>query len=269
MPEDVQPTAPEPAEDGGSTAEGQGDSGEGLYDLSSVPEDLRPHVEAQLKAIDGNITRKFQSHAEEMRQWEPYEELGVNQIDPQSLGQLLEFAELAQDQEAFGEWWHSVGERMGLLEGDDEGDDFDDLDFEDLSAEQIEQLVSEKVAETVNPIYETLEESERERAEQETLTEIQEQLDTLIGDADADRDAVLRLAYAYADDDPDNAIQNGWEDYKRLVGMGEAGLFAKKAGQPGPVEGPGSADTRATPILTFEEAKPAALERLRKSNANA
>src|SRR5690349_17553500 len=59
--------------------EGQGDevNGGGLYDLASAPDDLRPFLEAELKKIEGNVSKRFQDHSQYRDQWSPYEELGV------------------------------------------------------------------------------------------------------------------------------------------------------------------------------------------------
>jgi hypothetical protein len=52
-------------------AEGQG-GGLGLYDLTTVPEHLRPVVEPLLKKVEANVTQRFQEHADFRKQWEPF-----------------------------------------------------------------------------------------------------------------------------------------------------------------------------------------------------
>jgi hypothetical protein len=266
MPDDATPNGDQP--------EG-GDASGGLYDLASVPEDLRPHVEPHLKAIEANITKKLQENSESLKRWEPYEELGVADIDPQALQQLLEFAELAQDEDKFAEWFKQTGERLGLME--DPADDLDlDLDDE-LTPEKIEQLIAKAVSENIEPVKQGLQEREAKEAEQAAISEITETLNELRSEhgEDLDTDAVLQLAYAYADEDPDNAITRGFEDYQRLVGKGEAGLFAKKVGQPEAPEGPGRASnapeklTTGNPTETARNVRAAALDRLKADRAAA
>lgn len=260
MPEDATPAGSEP--------EGGNDPSGGLYDLASVPEDLRPHVEPHLKAIEANITKKLQENAESLKRWEPFDEMGIADIDPQALQQLLEFAEMAQDEQKFAQWYKETGERLGLA-GQDEDDDLD-LDFEDdLTPEKIETLIAKAVAENFEPIKQGLQEREAKEAEQAALAEITNTLDQLREEhgADLDTDAITQLALAYVDDDPDNAIARGFEDYQRLVGNAEGGLFAKKVNQPGTPEGAGRASTAPPKITTFEQAKVAALDRLKADNA--
>jgi hypothetical protein len=259
MPDDVSPNGAEP--------EG-GDASGGLYDLASVPEDLRPHVEPHLKAIEANITKKLQENSESLKRWEPYEELGIGDIDPQNLQQLLEFAEMAQDEDKFAEWFRETGDRLGLMESPDDDLDFD-FEENELTPEKVEQLIAKAVAENIQPVNQRLQERETKEAEQAAMYEITDQLDAMKAEHgdDLDTDAVLQLAYAYADEDPDNAINRGFEDYQRLVGKGEAGLFAKKAGQPESPEGPGRASNAPQQITTFDEAKAAALDRLKAARA--
>src|SRR5262245_33395237 len=109
MPEDVQPGG-SPEEAGQPEGQGAPEGTGGLYDLSSVPEDLRQFVEPHLKAIEGNVTKRFQDYSSKLDAWKPYDELGIQDVDPQQLSQLLAFAEIAQDEQQFADWWKEVGE---------------------------------------------------------------------------------------------------------------------------------------------------------------
>lgn len=286
MPSDVQPThprlpftefglprigggAPDDGGDGGDDG-GQGDPGEGgLYDLDSVPQELRQHVEPILREMEGNVTRRFQQRADELRQWEPYQELGIHEVDPADLERLLQFADMAQDPDQFGNWWRTVGQQMGLSldEGGGSGelDGFTDDELEDMSPEQIQELIAEQVAEKISPIEAALQENAYAQAEQEAMADISDQLGALVdehGD-DLDTEAILQLAYAYVDEDPDGAIQRGFEDYQRLVNNAGADLFDRKVNQPKTPEGRGSTDHSPERITSFKDAKAAGLERLR------
>jgi hypothetical protein len=268
MPDPVQPAATPDAPEGAEVEpEGQGEAA-GLYDLSSVPDELKPHVEEHLKQMEANATRKFQEFAEQRKAWEPYEELGINELDPAALKQLLQFAELAQDEDRFKEWWEEVGERMELFEDGSGGElDFSNENFseDELTPESIKAMIAEGVSEAVKPIQESLTQGEQERLEQEAMSEVTGVLDGLKEEhgADLDTDAILQLAYAYVDEDPDNAVQKGFEDFQRIVGAGQASLLKKKADDPARVEGPGSADTTPRKITSFEDAKAAAAERFK------
>ena len=218
------------AQNGGDANEAESTQTGGLYDLAQVPEDLRPHVEPHLKAIEGSVTKKLQENAEKLKAWEPYDELGLSEIQPEALQQLLDFAELAQDETRFADWWKETGERMGLFPEETEGDD-DLLGLgEELTPDKVKELIAEAVSENMKPVNETLQQQQTERAEQEAMAEVQKELAALKeehGD-DLDVDAIVNLAYAYADDDPDSAIAKGFAEYQRIVGKGARLVYSRR-----------------------------------------
>lgn len=251
------------------------DGGSGLYDLNEVPQELREQLEPHLKAIEGNATRKFQEHAAYRDQWQPYEELGINQVDPQDLAGLLEFAQMAQDDNAFAQWFEQTGQESGLFEAlgyTKEDADLNDLGIDEsqLTPEQIADMVREAVAEQMAPVNEQLTAQQQEQlvsqAEGEItdrLAEIHDEYPDLPETAD---DAILRFAYSYAEDDEEDPVGKGFEDYQNLIAQGEGNLFAKKAGQPSAPEGPGAADPSGERITSFGDPrlKQAARERLER-----
>src|SRR3954465_2872880 len=90
----------------GGEGQGQGASTDnlGLHpDLSNVPEGIRSQVEALLKEYDGNVTWKFQEAAEYTKQCEPYQNLGINELEPDELSDLMAFREIASDPDSFRE----------------------------------------------------------------------------------------------------------------------------------------------------------------------
>jgi hypothetical protein len=268
MPEDVQPGAEAPAE-------GQGAEGTtGLYDLDSVPEELRSQLEPHLKAYDAQVTKKFQDAANYRQQWEPYEELGLNQYDPESVAGLLQFAQMAEDDNAFAQWFEQTGQESGLFEAlgyqKAESEDMGD-GFEGMNPEQIAAMVQEAVAQQMAPVNEQLTAQQQETLVREAEQEITDRLEQIKGDnpnlPEGADDAILRFAHSFAEDDEEDPIGKGFEEYQRIVSQGESGLFAQKAGQPGPVEGPGAASTSAEPITSFDQAKAAAKVRLTQSQS--
>jgi hypothetical protein len=246
---------------GAEEAAGQGavDEGSGLYDLASAPDDLRPYLEAELKKIEGNTTRKFQEAAEFRDRWSPYEELGVADIPPEELQSFLEFREIAQDPESFSAWWKAVGEKLGLFDG---GEAAPEDGVEDDDGVDLEAIIQERVDEALAPFreqFQSQEEEQRVAAEMETLTG---QLDALQEQhGEYDREAVCQLALAYSDDE--DAIEKAFADYQRLIGGAERGLIEGKEGMPAAAMEGGQPNTQAREIDGFAGAKSAALERLK------
>lgn len=272
MSDDVQPVAPE----------GQGadttDSGYAQY-LDSVAPEIREQVEPLFKEFDGNVTKKFQEHAEYRKGWAPYEEIGVNELEPEQLKGLLDFANLAKDPEQFSEWWKAAGDEMGLFDKFG-GQEDPELELEDdLSPEKIQELVNKQVAERLGPVEQTLQQQQQESKAAQANAEVADAMKAIRSDnasffeGDAEQQktveqGIARLAYSYTDDNalsPAEMIQKGFADYREMVGQGEKSLFADKSKQPPPPEGEGGADTSPEKIASFDDPrlKTAALAKLK------
>jgi uncharacterized protein YdcH (DUF465 family) len=263
------PAAVEGSEGEGSD-EGQGgsDEGLGLYDLDSVDPAYRDDVAAALKEIEGNVTRKFQEHSELRNKIGPYENLGIFDQDPENVANLLAFAEIAEDEEAFKEWWNEIGDRFGFAESDDDDDedeefsfdDDDDSDDEDL-AEQLSEVVANIVEERLAPIEQRV----SAQQEAEMVSQVEQQIEDAFKSlhdehGEFDDDIVTRFALAYPGDP--EAIQKGFTDYQQFVGSTKRDTITSKANGSGPVDGPGKPNTNAQKPATIEDAGRALAERL-------
>lgn len=258
MPDDVQPT------------EGQGgeatDSGSDLYDLNSVDPEVRELLAPHLKAVEGNVTKKFQGYSEKLKAWEPYQELGLQDINPEEVKQLLDFAQLANDDGQFNQWLKSAAEERGLFNDETAEDDLGVEDLEGLSPEKVQEIVAEQMA----PMQERFQAQEQEQLVQEAGKQIESSLEAIRKDnpdlPEGAEDAIVKLAYSYADENGD-PIAKGFEDYQNLVGQGEKGLFDKKSQQPQSPEGPGAAATGADKITSFSDPRlgPMAREKMRNA----
>src|SRR6185295_507378 len=101
--------------DPGATGEGTDQGvGLGLYDLSSAPEELRPFLEQELKKYDGNVTKKFQEHADFRKRFEPYADVDFGDVPADELGELLQFRQVLQDPEQLQEWLGALNQQLGL-----------------------------------------------------------------------------------------------------------------------------------------------------------
>lgn len=246
------------------------DSGQGneFYDsiLSDVPQEHRPYVESAIKEFDGRVTKKFQEAAEYRDQWQPYEELGINEYDPESLQSLLQFAEIANDPDTFREWWEKVGDEQGWTDDLILSDNDDDEDDDEFNKQELMEQFAQMLDERMQPLTErerAREEESRLNAAEQAIDEQMEQLKQEHGEFD--EQAVYKLALAYSDED--NPIELAFKDYQSLVGDIEKGTLESKSGQPPPSEAGGRPNTTAQPITTWEDAKEAAVERFKQANA--
>jgi hypothetical protein len=243
------PDAPAPGAQPGADvgAPGQGpegiDSSNGLYpDLSNVPEGVRQAVLPLLKEYEGNATRKFQEAAEYRKQWEPFEQLGINQIDPEEMADLLAFRELACDPQQYDQ---QPSEEGGM----------------DMGA--LEDMIGRALDQRLGPIEQTFQQQQEAQNLAQAESYITSQLDGLQEQhGEFDRDAVCQLALAY---DGPEAVEKGFADYQRLIGQAEKGVLSGKLQQPPPPEQGGRPGTQAKSITDFGEASQAAREMLRRA----
>jgi hypothetical protein len=240
---DVQPDAAVPA---------QGQPDNGLYpDLSAVSPDVREIVDPLLKQFEGNVTRKFQEAADFRKQWEPFQELGIQDVDPDELRELLAFRELASDPDQFKSWYEAVGKEMGLTP--------EAMQPAAPAADPagLEQTLAKLLDERLGPIENAYKAQEEQARLAQAESFVQSKLDELSAEhGEFDSDAVCQLALAYEGAD---AIERGFADYQRLVGQVEKTVFEQKLNQPdAPAQG-GRPATQVAPITDFGEAKKAAL----------
>lgn len=244
---------------------GQGsEGGLGLYDLHDAPEHLRPHLEAELKKIEANVTKRFQEAAEFRKQWEPFADVeGLQDLSPTDVQSLVHLAAIVADPQAFESWWTQVGEAQGWFasdeapaaEGGEQNGALDQTQLQTFS-QQLEQMLDKRLG----PIEEFTQEQQREARLREVQDKIRTDLDSLAEEhGEFDEDAVLQLALAYPQDP--EAVKRGFEDYQRIIGSAEKGLVENKLEQPEKPT-PGGRPAAPEPITNFEQARKAALARL-------
>ncbi len=236
-----------------------------FYDLNSVPEEQRQFVEPILKDVQSNVNKKIEQLNS---QWKPYQELGVNEIDPALMEELVNIAQIADDEEALQEWWNQLGTERGWNAQTDTGDLEDvDLEDDDITPEDIEQFqaaIQEAIDSRTAPLYEREAQREQEQMVAEADQQIGQQLDALKKEhGEFNEKAVCKLALGY---DGEDAIQKGFEEYQSLIQDAQNGVFESKGNAPAPPEGPGSADTSAPRITSFADAKAAAIQRMKQAN---
>jgi hypothetical protein len=245
---------------GEQPSESQGGLGD-LYDLSSVPEELKPYAENLLSQVNSNVERKFNEAADYRKQWEPYEGIeGFSDLEPDDVRELVEFSQLASDPAKFEEWWTDIGERLGYFpEGQGpEGEN-------GAAAQQGEgdeppawaQGLMERLDGLESHVQQGTAAQQQQQLQQEASQWVDTELEKL-GDLDDEtKDAVCRLAAGYTDEHgapTDDAIQKGYQDYLKLTGKAQGEIVdSKLTGQPQPGIESGSPDTSAEEFTNLND----------------
>lgn len=247
--------------------QGQPDATTGLYDLSTVPEEYRSEVERIAKDIDRNANAKFQEHAEFRQSWEPYGELGLQDVGPEGVGALLQFAEDVSNPETAREAIVGLAEALGVDLGDTAAPDGEDLD----PVASLEQRFAAWEAKETAREEATREEAQiaayRTQADQGYRAEFAE-VEKLNGQpfsAD-ERTQLIGLAKRFQLDH-DEPIKAAYQLIQAISGGAEQALVNGQPRQPAQAEPAGRASSPITPVDSFEEAE--RLHRERNASAHA
>lgn len=258
--------------------EGQGAEAEldsSLYPgLNDVPSEYRQHLDPILKEVSSNANKKIEDVNSKLKGWEPYsniqigdETISVNDLEPELISDLLQFAVMSNDEESFKEWWQAVGQDSGFLNDEEEYDD--EEEEEGLTGEQLQQALDQAIEQRMQPIMAERAEMQQQQGLQQADEQIGEALAALKEEhGEFDDSAVCKLALAYDEDNIEDSIKKAFEDYNAIRSDSENGLLKQKGNQPPRPEGEGSADTTPKKITDFNEAREAAKERLAEELSN-
>jgi flagellar biosynthesis/type III secretory pathway chaperone len=247
--------------------EGQGGGSEGTSPyaeyLERIPEEVRDQVEPVFRDWDANTTRRFQESSEFRKAWEPYEQIGVNQHDPEAVKWGLEMREAAiNNPQAVAEWYQQYAQQYGLNAAEEQLEAIVDPDVERLVNERLQQQLG-PIAEQLGPLLEWRDKQEQERAEKAAAADIERQLEELkIGPEERAR---VEMFVPRHMNDPEHAIQKAVEDFRNLQKQIESDWVKAKSEQPDGAERGGRPDGTPDPVNSLQEAGRIALERLRQA----
>lgn len=230
---------------------GQDDGGGGApYQeyLDRIPEQFRDEVEPIFKEWDGNVTRRFQESADFRKQWEPLQETGIHELEPDAVSWLVQLHAALDQPDIMQQWWDSYAKEHGLgaeqAPAEDQSIPLDEFGMPD--SQQFEKLLEERLG----PLSKQLEEfgqrfqqSDQQAAQAEAQTYIDGQLSKLAQEHnngtpfDSETvDLIDRFASKYIDSDPLNAIPKGYADLQKLLNQREQQVLQGKLNQPPPAE---------------------------------
>lgn len=237
--------------------QGQGDAATGLYDLSSVPDEYRSHVERIAKDIDRNAQAKFREAADYRKQWQPFEELGLTEQNPDEIRQMIELSRLLGDESTAQDAVLALAKHVGLeVDGLDEEPQGDP----DPNAELRAQIEALQAAES---------ERQQAAAQAQELERLQDEWDGIVQEhgpfTDEQQALIVDLASRFESEE--QPLVAAHKLFNQIVGHGEQSLVKAKAGEPSASEPAGRASTTVAPPETFEEAKRLMTERRSQLNA--
>jgi len=242
-PEGVQPDAGQGAAPGDTPYSGY---------LTRFPEEHRATAEQAFKDWDAQTTRKFQEHSEYRRRFEPFEQMGIDQYDPEGLEQLIEFGKLANDPVKFRTWLESAAREHGILQTETQG----------LDAELLDPAVQQLIEQATSPLQQQLEQMtqwrqqfESQQQQQQIQAQLNQQFDALQQEhGELPREFFESLASGFVGRHP-NPMQRAFEEFQRVRGDIEKQVLSAKLNQPNTPNLLGSAPPPGEAPRSLEEAK--------------
>ena len=255
--ENVQPeTAP-------VESEGQGNAPYSEY-LEKLPEDIRGDVEPIFKEWDSNVTKKFQEAADYKNQWEPYSDLGLNDVPREEVENLLALRNLAEsDPEGFDTWLRETASERGIL-GDSLEDQLAPFD-EDGETDPFEEKLNPIMSE-LEQLREWRESQDQESRVAEAMSVVESQVEEMkVKHPDVPQELAEQFLASYAESDPHNAVPLAFEAAEKWIAQIQQGMMKDKLDQPEAAENGSVADVNPERVTTFAEASKQALARLQNN----
>jgi hypothetical protein len=262
--------------------EGEGGGGEGnpLYAeyLDRIPEESRGVAEEAFKAFDANTTKRFQEAAEYKQQWQPYEEAGINSIDPELAKWAVQFANSLDNPDAIHEWFRDVyAPQYGIdlnPQQQQQQDQFagGEFEYEDPTAKLQQQI--EQLQQQIEGHTSWQQQQEQQAAVAEAHKFIQGQMDEIASKNPAEFDDTAReyvevFAGRYIDSDPRNAVPKAWKDYQALRNTLSKQALQEKVDQGTGAESGGVPDGAPDEVKDLKQAGELAKQWLRSSGFSA
>jgi hypothetical protein len=241
------------------------------------------------KQIQGNVTRRFQEHADFRKTWEPFSQVeGLTDLPPEELQELVQFREIASDPAQFDDWIVGIAEAMAEADPDrfqavfgrlgestglfgDDGEDEEGDGDGGIDMESMREMFTEMLDERLGPIEQHVNHSSQESRVNAAREQIANELEQIADehkkqfDEELDEDArthIKRLALSF--DGAENALQEAYREHLRITGQAQGELIDEKLGQPRPGVNGGRADTAPEAYGADDpDLKKAALQRLR------
>jgi predicted enzyme related to lactoylglutathione lyase len=250
--------------DDAQPGEGQGAAPYQQY-LDQIPEEFREQVEPAFKQWDASVTQRFQEASEFRKQWEPFEQIGLHNRDPQAVQWGLSVYDNLNNPQAIKAWYEEYAQANGLADPtpQEPQQQFGEDLYVDPVAQQTQQALSQ-----IQEQMSQLNQWRQQQEEQSRLAQAQQLIDQQVAAIEAehpgefDRERVAPFIDKYINTDPQNAVSRGFSDYQAMIAWAQQQYAQQKANQPNAALSGGTASVAPEPVKTLKEAERLAFEAL-------
>lgn len=233
--------------------------------LDRIPEQVRADVEPIFKEWDSNVTRRFQEASEFRKQWEPFEQTGINQLAPDEVAWLAQFRDALNDPPTIQAWFDEYAQNNGLTRQEAEEQLAEQAQIDPDIQSTLERMLEERLAPFTQQLG-GLTEWQQRQADAAAHAEIDRQITELQGKhGEFPREDVERFLTAeYIETDPEHAVEKAFADYQAFVARIEKQALAAKLGQPPAAEAGGAPVTVPEDRVSMKDANQIAKTILRQ-----
>lgn len=259
--------------------EGQGGGGGGApYQefLDRIQdEEARGIAEEGFKSFDANVARKFSEHASYRKQWEPYDQMGLREQDPQIVAWAMQLAQAAQaDPQAFHQWVNGEYAQQYGLGQQQQADEYGG--FEDPNQQILQRLeqMEGQLQGYIQGVDGRFEQQAQQVAQQEALRGIEAQIAEIEQKAQKDgvefnRDALEMVLPHFTEtaqslEELESAVPRAWDALQGLLNKREQQAFSGKLNAGRAPEGTGMPDVTPPQGHTLKDAHAMAMDIARR-----
>ena len=236
--------------------QGQGDGGQTSTQpyaeyLGRVPEEVRADIEPIFKDWNSSVNSRFEQHADYRKQWEPFEQAGLNQYDP---AQLSQFLQQLSDPEQARAWVNQTYPQQQPAP-EPQQQDFGTYDQYDPNAQFNQRF--DQLTQTIEQMQQRWQEAEQQRYEQAVNSTIEAAVAKLEAEHGKTLPQGVTMAqiietfggkHAVPGADPNEVVQKAWSEYDQLRNLERAAALQSKVDQPNPAVSGGEADLTPPPM---------------------
>ena len=225
-------------------------------------------AEEGFKAFDASAAKKFNEAASYRRGWEPYEQLGLRDQDPQVVAWAMQLAQAAQsDPQQFYNWVNGDYASQYGLGQQQQMEDYGG--FEDPNAQLVQRI--EQLEGMLQGVDGRFQQQAEQQAQQEALRMIEGQISQIekeAGDA-FDRQALEMVLPHFTEtaqtrEELEQAVPRAWEALQGLLNKREQQAFSGKLNAGRAPEASGMPDVSPRQAHTLKEAHAQAMEIARR-----
>lgn len=252
---EAQPAQP----DEGQGGEASGGSPWESY-LTRFPEEQREEASSAFREMEVNANKRFEELAAHRKQWEPFEQTGINELSPEEVSWLVQFRGALDDPNVMQQWWDGYAQENGLTPAQQAAQEPQLDEFGSFGdPQQLQQLIDQATGplkQKLEQMQGQFEQQQQQHEQAQTLANLEgqvAQIEQKLGAPLSEKQKVVLARFASQYSDVNNAILRGWDDMQAYTNDVQKGAFQSKVDAPEPAERGGVPDVSPEKLTGLDD----------------